>query len=276
MRHFEVDIWDGFEYTSETENFRPKLTVYLRDSKKPRGFVLILPGGGYGFTSEREAEPIALKYVSAGYHAAFLDYSVAPDRHPKPLQDALRSLSIMMENQSDWQINPDQIFVVGFSAGGHLAATVSNYLHKKQFHREGISLNDLSLAGAVLAYPVISSDNVFAHTGSFKNLLGPDATEEELMEVSMEKHVHYMTPPTFLWHTVADASVPVKNSMEYSMALKESGVPFELHVYPDGGHGLSIATEEVADGPEGVNPHVAGWMALSVKWMKHVTAQNKS
>lgn len=268
MKFFVMDIWKDYDYTSGKENFRPSLKVYLRDGQKTRGLVLVFPGGGYTFNSDREAEPIALAYVNAGYNAAYLNYSVAPDQHPMPLQDGLRALSIIVENKEAWKIDMEKIYVIGFSAGGHLAASVSNFLHRREYYRDGINLEALHLAGSILSYPVISSNPAIAHQGSFDSLVGKSAPKNLLDLVSMEKQVHEGTPPTFIWHTVEDGSVPVENTLEYVKALTEKEVSYECHIYPFGGHGLSLATEETAMDEGGLNPHVADWMNQSIKWMK--------
>ena len=263
-----MDIWDGLTYAGEmTDKFRPTLTTYIRSGEKQRGLVVIYPGGGYGFTSPREAEPIAMAFNHAGYHAVVLNYSVAPRRHPQPVMDAARALTIIKEHAVSWQVDLDQIFVIGFSAGGHLAASIANMSHDQWLNEvDGINCGDLDLKGCILSYPVLTG-GPHRHAGSFDNLLGPGTSLEQRAVMSMELLVTEHTPKTFLWHTVQDMAVPVENSLLYAGALRAKNVPFELHIYPEGQHGLSLCNEETANEPHQVMPHVAGWMQQCLEWM---------
>lgn len=263
-----INLWDDSQYTGTMEDgFMPKMTTYIRSGDKSRGIVVILPGGGYGFTSPREAEPIAIKFNDAGYHAVFVDYSVAPRRHPLPILDVARTLTLIKEKANEWRIDLDQIFVCGFSAGGHLCASIST-LYEEEWLRtsDGIDIDGIAIKGSILAYPVISY-GANMHQGSFMNLLGDDAEEAAYQALSLEKRVNKHTPPAFIWHTFEDGAVPVENAMAYASALRQYDIPFELHIYPKGGHGLSLATEEVADSVEQIMPHVATWMDLCIEWM---------
>jgi len=273
--------------------FKPTLTTYIIDGKTgskhsllsgsrenvckdgskdamiKRPAVLVLPGGGYAFTSPREAEPIALQFNEAGYHAFVLNYSVAPARHPQPLLDVSRAMCIIRENAEEWGIYPDKIAVCGFSAGGHLAACLGVHWDKQFLENvEGIEIGKNRPDALILCYPVITSGE-YAHRGSFINLLGENPNSELLYEMSLEHHVSEKTPPAFIWHTFADAGVPVENSLLFAQALREKNIPFELHIYPEGVHGLSLAAEETSNGrPELVSPHVASWIRLCKEWLK--------
>lgn len=256
-----LDLWKGYDYVG---NQKPKLTLYMRNNRV-RDLVLILPGGGYEFTSEREAEPVAMQFLAKGYHAAVLDYSVAPSKFPQALQDAFRALTIILENMNKWEIG--NIYLCGFSAGGHLAACVSNLYKTRTFsHYPGVDIKNLRIKGTILAYPVITSGE-HAHKASFNQLFG-DVSHEVSKLLSMELSINDDTPQTFLWHTFDDASVPVENSLLYAKALKEKNIPFEMHIYPSGVHGLSLANEDTATSDIEVNAHVASWMDLCLKWMK--------
>ena len=263
-----INIWDHYEYKGKKEEgFQAKLTTYILSGEKPRGLVLILPGGGYRFTSPREAEPIALKFNSAGYHAVVLDYSCAPNRFPIGLYDCARTLTIIKENKELWKVNLDKIYVCGFSAGGHLAASISNmYLQGRFESIDGINLDGIKLRGTILAYPVLTA-NEYRHKGSFDNLLGTKVSEEERMNHAMEDLVSQTTPETFVWHTVEDQAVPVENTLRYITALQKKNIPFECHIYPKGLHGLSLANKETADENHQVNKHVASWMGLCLEWL---------
>ncbi len=271
MINKKIDIWESLNYAGSMEDaFRPILTTYIRGGGKKRGMVLVCPGGGYAGTSPREAEPIAMVFNNAGYHSAVLDYSVAPRRHPQPLKDVARALTIIRERTVAWDIDLSCLFIIGFSAGGHLAASFSN-LYKEPWLSayEGVDLMGLSLKGCILSYPVLTAGE-FRHVGSFDNLLGPAHTEEERMNFSMELLVNPHTPKTFLWHTVADGSVPVENSLLYAQALRKHKIPFEMHIYPDGGHGLSLCNHETAEEEGHIQPHAAGWMEQCLGWMSTV------
>ncbi|HWR11853.1 MAG TPA: alpha/beta hydrolase [Rectinemataceae bacterium] len=287
MIHETIDVWghgEGSEgsYRGDMgDGFAPVIDTYVLDGNKRRAAVLICPGGGYGFLSPREAEPIALQFNAAGYHAFVLHYSVAPRRHPLPLLDVSKALCVLRRRAEEYNIHSGRIALCGFSAGAHLAASLGVYwdkplslsgaggvkdLNGQTFTPTGIEPGMNRPDALILCYPVITSGS-FAHKGSFENLLGPGAGPETLAEVSLELHVNEKTPPAFIWHTYADEGVPLENSFLFAGALRAAGVPFEYHVYPEGPHGLSLATEETSvDGKE-PNPHVSSWMYLCVEWL---------
>ena len=264
-----IDIWEGFNFLSKSSvNSRPILTTYVLSGEKVRGSVLILPGGGYSYTSPREAEPVALQYTAVGYNAFVLDYSVEPNKFPQALQDTCRALTLIRQNAGGWNIDPEKIAVCGFSAGGHLAASLGVFWNRNELiSATGIDNNLVQPNALILAYPVITSDD-FGHSKSFQNLLGADATPEMLEMMSLEKQVSSITPPTFLWHTFEDDLVPVENSLSFASALNRYKIPFELHVYPRGTHGLALATKETANEEHIANGHVATWLGLSIQWLK--------
>ncbi|HHY24910.1 MAG TPA: alpha/beta hydrolase [Clostridiaceae bacterium] len=263
-----IKLWGENTYQSSEENsFIPTLTTYVLNGSKKRGAVLILPGGGYTSTSPREAEPIALQFNAAGYHTFVLDYSVAPRRHPQPLLDASRAMCIIRKNAEEWNVDSEKIAVCGFSAGGHLAASLGVYWHKGYLSNvTGMEIGLNRPNALILAYPVITSGQ-YAHRGSFINLLGEEASSELLYEMSLEHHVSEKTPPAFIWHTFEDQGVPVENSLLFALSLRNKSIPFELHIYPEGEHGLSLATEETATSPVQVAPHAATWMKLCIEWL---------
>lgn len=248
----------------------PSITAYiLEKGNRPRPAVIVFPGGAYSWCSPREGERIAIGYNSAGFNAFLVNYAFAPNRHPEPIKDAASAVKFVREHADQYDIHPNQIIVIGFSAGGHLAASISTLWNDSElFSQDEITSQAHKPNAAILAYPVITSGE-FAHKGSFKNLLGEDANPELLNKMSLENRVGSHTPPTFLWHTFTDQSVPVENSLLYAMALSKHSVPCELHIYPQGHHGLSRISDETL---WAVNCYRRkyDWLAESVEWLKDV------
>ena len=272
MIHNTIPIWQDTAFPYESvDGFVPTLDTYILNGNKKRPSVLICPGGAYGFTSPREAEPIAMQFNTAGFHAFVLYYSVAPKRHPQPLMDLSRAMCILRDNADEWNVDGDKIGVCGFSAGGHLAASLGVHWNKPYLEGiSGIQVGQNRPNALILNYPVITSGQ-YAHMGSMENLLGDGISNPDLLkEASLELHINEGTPPTFLWHTFNDDAVPLENSLLFAQGLRKKNVPFELHVYPDGPHGLSLANEETDDGNIGSYPHVATWMKLCIEWLKEL------
>lgn len=237
-----------------------------RNRKTP--LVLICPGGGYAMTSNREAEPIALQFNSMGYQAAVLRYSCPPAVYPTALCEVAQSVKLIREHAEDWNVDAEKIIVMGFSAGGHLAASYGVFWNelwlteKMQCDKQLLKPN-----GLVLCYPVISSKEEIAHQDSIKNLLG-ESYPEMKEQVSLEDKVGKHTPKTFLWHTFTDPVVPFWNSFRFAEALGKAGVPMEYHLYPQGGHGLSLANEQTANEEgKGVEKVCQSWVPLLRSWM---------
>jgi len=269
-----IDIWEGLKYHGEMDDgFRPVMDTYILAGNKVRGAVLVCPGGGYGHTSPREAEAVAIQFNAAGFHAFVLYYSVAPRRHPQPILDLSRAMCIIRENAEEWKVDPNKIAVCGFSAGGHLAASLGVHWTKPYIQNaEGIKEQMNRPNALILCYPVITFGE-FTHKGSVMNLLGDDAINSELLnEMSLENQVNENTPPSFLWHTFEDKAVPVENSLMFAQALRKNKIPFEMHIYPSGSHGLSLANEETSTSSSQIIPQVATWMGLCVTWLKKVFA----
>jgi acetyl esterase/lipase len=264
-----IKIWENNSLGSKKITFEPTLETFILAGDEKRGAVLICPGGGYEYTSKREGEPVALQFNSAGYHAFVLDYSVAPNKHPQPLLDLSRAICIIRENADKWKLDPQKIAVCGFSAGGHLAASLGVHWQKSYLDIPGIEIGMNAPNALILSYPVITAGE-FAHQGSFNNLLGAKPEPEVLQEMSLETQVNKDLPPTFIWHTLEDRSVPVENSLLFIQQLRKKKVPFEFHLYPKGPHGLSLATKETDNGEIGTYPRVATWMKLCIGWLKEV------
>jgi acetyl esterase/lipase len=236
----------------------PWLERYPVDSRTPRGAVIVCPGGGYSNRAPHEAEPVARAFNAAGIHGFVVHYRTVPSRYPAALLDAARAVRLVRANAAEWNVDPARIAILGFSAGGHAAANLG--VHHAD--PDALAHNELDAIsarpdGLILCYPVISGGE-FAHQGSFENLLGPDATAEMRKKMSLELRVDAETPPTFLWHTFDDGSVPVENSLLFAQALRNQGTPFELHIYPHAPHGVGLSPED---------PHVATWMELCQQWL---------
>lgn len=255
-----IKLWEGFELNDAGDKEVTLTPFTLVDGEKFAA-VLVLPGGGYGLCSNQEGAPVAAWLNSIGISAFVLDYRVAPSEHPAPYHDARRAIQYIRYHAEEFNIDPDRIGVIGFSAGGHLAATLSNlYDVKNELVDDEIERVSARPDLSVLCYPVISSGE-FAHTGSFDNLTGANAQLRD--ELSMENVVHAETPKTFIWHTAVDGAVVVQNTYLYASALAGHSIPHEVHVYPYGGHGLGLAS--VGDNRR--MPHVAQWRSACERWL---------
>ena len=273
------------------------LTTYiLQDSPstlagKPRPAVLICPGGGYFNCSDREAEPVAIRFASLGYHAFVLRYSTylrgagsfpdlsvkptprAEDLHPTPMEEIALAMRLICQKADEWHVDTERIAVCGFSAGGHNAAMYATRWHE---------LKDAPRpAAAILCYPL--TDYVFKHAFESKQegpvtaffhasdtvFLGtPEPSAEQLHDVSPARHVTDNTPPCFIWATSTDELVPVQHSLLMAQALSEAGIPYELHIFEQGQHGLSLADQSSAASLSQCSADVAAWAALAGKWLE--------
>lgn len=254
-----------------------RLVAYVPDNTpqigadRLRPAVIICPGGGYGQVSDREAEPVALRFLGLGYAAFVLWYHVAPQaRWPVPQRQLLASIDHVRTNCEAYHVDPKAVVALGFSAGGHLAACGGTLWNRPEVYR---SLKKKPLAyrpdGLVLCYPVITSGD-HAHVGSFQNLLG-DRYEELLPLVSLERRVKSSTPPTFIWHTADDTVVDLENTLLFETALKARGVPVECHIYPHGAHGQSLADRACfpADQMWKMSVPCSGWVAKCDAWIQN-------
>ena len=237
---------------------------------KKRETIIICPGGGYEFTSDREAEPIALKFVAQGFNAVVIRYSIAPVRYPNALLELAETVRYVREKEKEWNVDTEKVIVCGFSAGGHLAGSLGVLWNNEIIEKYlDIKNEEVKPNAMILCYPVISSGE-FAHKGSFDSLLGEKEAEISRENLSLEKLVSIETPKTFLWHTFDDGTVPVQNSLLFSNALASNKVQFELHIYPSGVHGLGLCEEITAMNgrSEHINSHIASWFNLACQWIK--------
>ncbi len=269
-----IEIYEEHEYSYPSAfGFRPFFIAYRHEDEKIRPAILIIPGGGYEFVSSREGEIVAKRFFSKGYNAFVLVYTVNPmDFAPLKMQalsDAARAMRMLRAGSDRYGIDPRKIAVLGFSAGGHLAASLAVHHMDAQESDPDLAAFSARPDVSVLCYPVISTTDT--HNGTIKALLGINREEaesegkmeetafgpcampgcvtiaDELHYASLETQVTEDVPPTFLWHTSTDASVPVSNSLRYAEALKNHGIRHSLHIFSRGKHGLSLANEEWAD-----------------------------
>ncbi len=249
------------------------LDAYLLDSSKEipgdalKPAVVLCPGGAYAFRSDREAEPIAMRLLAAGVHVFLLHYSVAPARWPAAALELAQAVRMVRRNAKEWNVRPDSVYVMGFSAGGHLAGSLGVLWDEPVFHEALGGACDWKPDGMLLGYPVVTMGR-YTHAGSRDNLLGADAPADKLDSLSLERRVTPKTVPAFLWHTWEDEAVPVENTLDFARALRACGVPFELHLYERGGHGLSLCDERTSFEPKQLVPDNTGWMALAARWVR--------
>lgn len=273
MKHFEYEI-------SGIDGSAAKFVGYCLDNSEEvvpdrvRPSVLVIPGGGYEMTSDREAEPIAMQFLAAGFNAFVLRYSVKPSVFPVALLEAADAMTMIREHAAEWHVDPEAIAVIGFSAGGHLAANLATSASDDVLAAHGYDPDAVRPNGLMLAYPVITSGPL-AHRGSFDSLLGERRNDPETLEsVSIEHHIDTKTPPVFVWHTVPDEVVPYENTLMLIDACKKAGVSVEAHLFPQGGHGLSLGTAETAwQGVDGIEPSMQIWTQLAVAWIRRTFAR---
>ncbi len=236
------------EKISLNSNSNVTLTAYLLDtsSEMPNMFyrpaVLVLPGGGYRMCSDREAEPIAMAFATHGYNTFILRYTVGEGKAFKmPLADAQEALSLIYSRAEQWHIIKEKVAVIGFSAGAHLAASLS-------------TMGSVRPSACILGYPCILSE--------ISEILAFPVP-------SVDEFVDSKTPPTFIFGSAKDKTVPIINSVKYAEALAKNNVPFELHIFADGWHGCSLCTPSVCDNPQSVkdNARSSQWVKLCTDWL---------
>lgn len=245
--------------------------VYLAATPAPRPAVVLLPGGGYDHLSTREAEPVALRFLSLGYNVFTVSYRVAPCRYPAPQLDAASVIAHVRAHAQELATDPRKIVLLGFSAGGHLAGWLGATWHEAApWAAWGLAPQAIRPNALVLGYPVVTA-GPFAHRSSFVSLTG---TDDPAMHAAygLEDHVTAQYPPTFIWSTFDDASVPCENALLLASALSRAHVPAELHVFRHGPHGAALYCE-ASSGPEHPEmnvPEAACWPEMADAFLKHV------
>ncbi|MBO4390030.1 MAG: alpha/beta hydrolase [Lachnospiraceae bacterium] len=254
-----IEIWKDGEYDYPLAfGFRPNLREYLLDDGEVHPCMIVVPGGGYAVVVPTEGEIVAKAFNELGYNCFVMTYTTNQlMREPlfdRSMKDLARAIRFVRKRAEEYRIDPERLYICGFSAAGHVCASVCNYWEELTDETPDYAGISCRPTGAILSYPVITSGE-FAHKDSFKFLLGADIYDREddeakalLERYSLEKNVKETNPPCFIWQTVPDDLVPVENSYLYAMALKAKGVRYAQHAFSSGGHGLSVPNEDWANG----------------------------
>jgi acetyl esterase/lipase len=262
----EMFLWpDESENNGQNPNYRPKIKIYYptlrnKDENSKYAAILVCPGGGYYVQAPHEGQPFAQLFAMNGMVGVVLTYRVFPDRYPGAYSDACRAIRMLRKNADKYNIDTDRIGIMGFSAGGHLASTVATqpnlYKDPQDDLAEQISSQPDRL---ILGYPVISFVDEYSHTGSARSLLGDDPDPALVKQLSNNHQVTKNNPPVFLFHTASDKGVPVQNSLSFAEACINHDVSVEMHIYPEGEHGVGMALE---------NPSLRSWTELLIQWLR--------
>ena len=252
-----TELWEEkIPYNDAENSFVPEITAYPAGSK---GAVVIFPGGGYGCKASHEGPVIGEWFQSIGITSFVVDYRVAPYKHPAQIADAMRAVKVVRFYADKFDIDRNKIAVMGFSAGGHLAGSVSVHYDKVMYEpTDRIDKESCRPDASILCYSVIDMGK-YRHDGSRANLMGQCPPESMAELMSLHKQVNKNTPEAFIWHTSTDEAVPVMNSLLYAEALSRENIPYEMHIYPVGHHGLGLSAEL---------PYVAKWQEDLKAWLK--------
>lgn len=277
MRYEKIFLEDHFPNLPKAKE-KTQVTLYIPDIWKEvdegQTFpcTVICPGGSYWWCSEREAEPVALRMLGNGIAAAVVNYACQYQHYPLQLLEILAAITYIRRNSESLHIDPERIAVMGFSAGGHAACTAGLFWQEKLAEDAlGIAHGEDKPNGMILCYPVITSGE-FTHEGSMKCLLGDDPNAELVAKMSLENQVTENAPKAFIWHTSEDGLVPVENSLLIATALHKKRIDVEMHIYPRGGHGLSLCDETVTkrDGLDDAAKYCSDWVPHCIKWIKEI------
>jgi acetyl esterase/lipase len=259
----EVPLWEKGApgALGDTDADRPSLTIYRARSPVGTGIV-VAPGGGYGaLAMDHEGRQVAAFFNAMGISAFVLKYRLGPRyHHPIELGDAQRAVRLVRSRADEFGVGVDRIGMMGFSAGGHLTATAGTHFDPgKPDSPDPVERVGSRPDFLILGYPVISFDPAIAHSGSVRNLLGENPDPKLVESLSNELQVTSQTPPTFLFHTTADAGVPVENSVRFYLALRKAKVPAEMHLYENGPHGVGLALGDAS---------LSTWPTLLTNWLR--------
>lgn len=272
------------EIYPQIPDFGAYITTYFTEKSNEINFgkrpaIVIFPGGGYWFTSDREADPIALKFASEGYQVAIVRYSTKDKAkeayYPQQILEGFAAINYIRDHADELNVDINKVAVIGFSAGGHMAGMMGTlYGEKVVTDTFGKTAAQMRPDAMVLSYAVLSSGE-FGHRDSFWHLLGDAAAHNPEMrkKVDVIENVTKDTPPAFLWTTFNDDCVPAQNSIMMATKMLENGVPCELHMYHNMGHGASLCNFTVAGNPDIAKfdtnkEHVSGWIKLCMEWLR--------
>ena len=275
MQIMTLHLKDIYPFLGENDA-DPVLTAYIQNNSiaglENRPGILLCPGGGYANISPREGEPIALELLAMGCNVFVLHYSVKPIHFPAQLREVAASMEQIHANAEAWSIDPQKIAIMGFSAGGHLAAHYSNAYDCPEVRE--MFPESKPVQGSILGYPVISAEALCVHMGSFRNLTGETDpfTQKFIEKYSCHLLVSEKTPPAFIWHTAEDTVVPVTSSLVYAQALAAHNIPFSLHVYPHGPHGLATVDGQTNGTLKPGCEMARTWLAELKSWLENLFA----
>lgn len=260
-----------------TEDKVAYIDTYIPDNVygKKKDAILVIPGGGYGSVcSDREGEPIALAFLGKGYATFVLHYSVMERAvFPQPLIEASLAVKHIKDNAEKYFVDPERVFATGFSAGGHLTASLGILWDMQEIYdATGMEYGENKVKGAMPIYPVISANVPDTHRWTFERICGSENPDPELLQsYCLETRVNENTVPMFIVHTVEDAVVPVGNSLVLAQALAKNKIPFELHIYPKAPHGMALCNDITSRGNAAWDiPHNAKWVNEADEWMQSI------
>ncbi len=279
MKYFEIDLYDYYK-VKKPENGRALLHCYVAennaeiDINRKHPAMLVLPGGAYAICSFREAEPVCQKYFAYGFNTFYLDYSVTPIHYPYQLTEAVMAINYIRERSEELNVDKNKVSAVGFSAGGHLCATLGSLFDCEEVKKIFTPTENTRPDAVILSYPVITSGEK-GHKESFYNLCG---NNEQLIEkLDIGNCVNERSAPAFIWATRDDNLLEVKNSLVVANAYEKYGLPFALHIYGKGWHGLSVADKTVYpndDYKACASVSVGDWVKYSVEWLNELGLYN--
>ncbi len=228
--------------------------------------MIVVPGGSYTHIPEQQAETLAMAFANMGYQAFYLRYSFVDEKqplHPAPLIELAKSMSLLRQNASEWLIDPERIAIAGFSVGGHIAALYNDYWHSQWLTKQAaVTADEIQPQAILLGYPVISPKLGFPVK---EGMLAQWTDDPDT--IAADEHVNNQNAPTFIWATTDDPLVPSANSLAYANALGQAKIPFELHLFRHGPHGLALANHLTAWKRDANQPHVAHWLKLAEEWL---------
>lgn len=275
MKILEIDLYDYFK-VKRPDGGVGRLIAYLADNSieinpnRKHPAMLVIPGGGYAMTSDREAEPIALRYLGVGFNSFVLRYSCAPVKFPYPLLEAVMAMNYIRLNAETLSVDPNKVAAIGFSAGGHLTAMLGSYYESSEVADIFESKVSARPDAVILSYPVITSGEK-AHRGSFDNLCGDDKGLQSKLDIA--NLVNSNSSPAFIWATRNDTCVPVKNALIAASAYEAADVPFVIHVWGRGNHGVSLDDATVwgdVTASNSASKSIPRWVDLSIEWLEEL------